>query len=356
MIDWPEDVAAAVRSLVFDELKPTTTTQEPTITVRVVERIACLGPTSRSLGPVDFVDGAVRFRLPVNGLTLGLRADAPDECVVHLGQFETKYGLPKSLYRIANPTAMSTTQAQAYAFVVSVIEPMLLMVGRRTALTHAAALERNGSGVLLTSAGGVGKTTTSMALLRQPGWSFLSDDIALLDSCRGRIRLHPRHSMVYQYNVNGDPALRSSVADRSLLSRVHWAAMSKLPVPQPRRRVAAATLFGADSVASEALIDTVAFLVRGPSGVEPVADPLSRAELVRRSGSILETEFDRHLTLLRLWDATGTSWLSPGDVMERQRRLLARAVERAEVWQVTVPTAGTPEATAQLIAGLSGNG
>lgn len=352
-IHWAEHIEPTIRGLVLDELQPASSTRSETLTVYVVDELDPLGPDVRSLGPVDVTADEVRFHLPVNGLTLVLRSDSPTKCWVHFGSFETKFGLPKPIYRIANPTVMATTEVQAYAFVVSILEPMLLMGCGNTALIHAAGLERDGSALLLTSAGGVGKTTTSMTLLQNKEWSFLSDDIGLLDAEHGIARLHPRRSMVYEYNVKGDPSLQTAVANQSVLSRVHWAAMSKLPLPQPRRRVSAADLFGAESVASAAPIGTVAFLVRGPEGSEPSAQAMDRNELVRRSTAILETEFDRHMTLMRLWDATGASWIAPSAVMERQRELLHAALANAQMWEVVVPTAGSPRATAELVSSLA---
>lgn len=61
--------------------------------------------------------------------------------------------------------------------------------GERVPL-HAAGMERDGIACIVAGTSGAGKTTTALALLRA-GWSYLTDDLAVLDP-EGRIISFPK--------------------------------------------------------------------------------------------------------------------------------------------------------------------
>ena len=54
---------------------------------------------------------------------------------------------------------------------------------------HAAALEKDGRGMLLVAPGGSGKSTLSLGLV-QAGWKYISDDAGLLHKQNERIHVH----------------------------------------------------------------------------------------------------------------------------------------------------------------------
>ena len=56
---------------------------------------------------------------------------------------------------------------------------------------HAAVLSRDGIGLILPGTPGQGKTTTAAALL-QRGWSYLSDEFAMIDPATGLLHAYPK--------------------------------------------------------------------------------------------------------------------------------------------------------------------
>ncbi len=325
----------------------------PELEIEVVPALSELAGPVRSLGNVDASMDEVRLHLPIAGFTMAIRRDEPQRVRVEVGEFATKFGMPHSIFHVANPTFLTSQATQAYLFVVGVLEPLIMMAGTSTAFLHAAAVSHRGRGVLLTSAGGVGKTTTAMELLQRAEWSFLSDDIALLDADAQQIRLHPRKAMVYEYNVADDADLRRRVTGPGMASALHWRCHSKLPGSQPRRRVGPVELHGSDSVAPEAALDHVFFLVRGERGASFDVQPLSVTDLVDRSRAIIETEFRNHLDLIRLWEATGWSWVSRETMMNDQSARLAKAVGGADLHQLTIPTGADVARSAGIVADLT---
>jgi len=62
---------------------------------------------------------------------------------------------------------------------------------RRYLLLHAASLEKDGRGLILTGESGAGKSTLS-ALLGEAGWRFMGDEFALLEPGSGLLHPFPR--------------------------------------------------------------------------------------------------------------------------------------------------------------------
>lgn len=73
-------------------------------------------------------------------------------------------------------------------------EPVMrtILVRRGLLSFHAAALARNGRAILIMADKGAGKSTLSWALQEQ-GWQLLADDLARVDSARGRWSVLPGH-------------------------------------------------------------------------------------------------------------------------------------------------------------------
>ena len=77
--------------------------------------------------------------------------------------------------------------------------PLMWILGRTRGFTplHASALESERGGILIGGLGGVGKTTTCVALLRRPGVSLVAENLVLTDGefvypCYEPVRLDER--------------------------------------------------------------------------------------------------------------------------------------------------------------------
>ncbi len=96
---------------------------------------------------------------------------------------------------------------------------------RGVLMLHAACVARNGASLLISGAGGAGKTTTSSALLARggPDWRLQGDDYVFLGP-DGRSYSHGTRAHLYLDLVRRFPELaeRLAVAERARL-RVNWA-------------------------------------------------------------------------------------------------------------------------------------
>jgi hypothetical protein len=71
-------------------------------------------------------------------------------------------------------------------------------------LLHAAALEFDGGGLVLSGASGAGKTSLACELARGAAWKFLSDDVAPIDSEEGRLHPFPKALSIRPGLVDSD--------------------------------------------------------------------------------------------------------------------------------------------------------
>tara|TARA_R110002049_G_scaffold242974_1_gene416756 strand:- start:1544 stop:2686 length:1143 start_codon:yes stop_codon:yes gene_type:complete len=155
---------------------------------------------------------------------------------------------------------------------------------------HASSFEKNGYGVALVAAGGVGKTTSMMRLVAHHGWRYLSDDIALVGS-RGELIRTPLRMQVYGYNVKGDNELRKKLLnERSLLDLISWNLRIFRKGPfRTRRRIHAEEIFGSPSVSDRAHCAAIIFMERAQIS-DFVVKRIENSELISKLMHIMPNE------------------------------------------------------------------
>jgi len=149
-------------------------------------------------------------------------------CVPRLGaRLRIIKHFPSFFIRFLSPEFADLPYFRASYFVYNVMLPALqvALLARGATFIHASSIVgREGEGVLFSGWGGSGKTTASSYLyLTNPvAWSFLSDDLAIIDR-KGRIWLNPFPINIFPYNTNTFPRL-AELLDRSMAytERLHW--------------------------------------------------------------------------------------------------------------------------------------
>jgi hypothetical protein len=157
---------------------------------------------------------------------------------------------------------------------------------------HAAALARDGHGVLCPAQSGQGKTTITLSLLRH-GWAALSDDAVLLRATDHRVRAH---------TFRGPLCVDPEAADHfSELDGPHWppslsdASKWKVEVDQLYPGQSA-------SVCTPRLLVLPTIADAPTSRVEPIGPKPALEQLLRQGAFFLSSRpevADRHLTVLR---------------------------------------------------------
>lgn len=148
---------------------------------------------------------------------------------------------------------------------------------------HCSAVAKNGSGMILIAPSHTGKTTTAWKLVSQHGFSFLAEDIAVID---GR----SVHGAAFTGTGLPAPFPPEQVAPLDRVRRAFfplWLKQSLAQQIDPAR------------IVTEAPIDYVVFLQRGDAGVSDV-DPVAASDLLLRNNR-LEFKYLGSPHLVRSW-------------------------------------------------------
>jgi hypothetical protein len=96
-------------------------------------------------------------------------------------------------------------------------------------LVHSSAFQSpNGKTFLIGGTGGIGKTSLELFLCRNKNFSFIADDISIID---GNSKVYPNLSFpkIYGYNVFQKGDLKKVLlSDRTLMNKLHWKLSIKL--------------------------------------------------------------------------------------------------------------------------------
>lgn len=101
---------------------------------------------------------------------------------------------------------------------------------KNRSIIHASTMKHldNGRCIMIGGTGGVGKTSLELSLCRDHGYSFISDDIAILDRERN---VYPNlsHPKIYAYNVRGNKQLERDIFKRrGFIDRLQWNTLRRL--------------------------------------------------------------------------------------------------------------------------------
>jgi hypothetical protein len=157
---------------------------------------------------------------------------------------------------------------------------------------HSSAVTKASRTAALMAWGGSGKTSAMLELVRHHGWSFLADDLTVMDES-GCISRSPQRLQLSALNIQGDEALRKRVlARRDPLDRFQWYARKRLRGPgRVRRRMHAFEVFGGDAVADEGQL-TDAFFLRRVDRARFESTDISADHTAALCAQVLHAELD----------------------------------------------------------------
>lgn len=138
----------------------------------------------------------------------------------------------------------------------------------RHLLLHAAALTRNGIGVMLPGGPGFGKTTLAAALTAR-GWKYASDEFAMIDDRHGMLVPYPKALSIKAGSFELLRADDVPVESAACFDRADKGAIRLMP----------ARAFRNDAIASTSRIGLVVFPTLEP-GCDPIVTPMTQAEAV----------------------------------------------------------------------------
>jgi hypothetical protein len=285
-------------------------------------------------------------RLPPSGLRVTLK---PDDHGRRHRWFST-------LYRARDWNFLSSEETHAKNFMYGVFDYLThvaqLELGQ--SYIHASSLARDGEGTAIVAWGGIGKTSAALKLITEHGFSFLSDDLGLVDDA-GTIWRTPKRLQVYAYNLEGEERLRSMLLDgRSVLDRASWEWKLQRRGPKGvRRRVTAEELFGAQSVAERAPLKRAFCLERGDVR-DFEAREMTTEDLAHRAAEVVMHEIEPFGLVSRALHSGHHAPILPtqDQVVTATRAVLRRAFADIPVLSIRIPLSTTPTTLANYLLSL----
>lgn len=230
----------------------------------------------------------------------------------------------------------------------------LLHADRMSFIHGAAMADQAGRGLLISGEGGVGKTSLALELGREHGWSFISDDMVIVDQ-QGMMHLNANHPKLYAYNVVGDPALEEMLLrDDGPLGRLQWRVRKRWP-SHVRREIDPATLY-TGAVATAPL--QWMLIVERADVPEICLKPLDTRETAARSTDILLDELAKVRPAIEDYIASDRAPVAHTWKPDTWTETLSRGIADAQRLLVQVPRSmqAIPyrRAMADVIAGITG--
>ena len=284
--------------------------------------------------------------LPPSGLHVALRPD----------DFGRRHRWFSTLYRARDWNFLSGEETHAKNFMYGVFDYLthIAQLELGQSYIHASSLSRDGEGTAIVAWGGIGKTSAALKLITEHGFSFLSDDLGLVDDAQTIWRT-PKRLQVYAYNLEGEEQLRSMLLDgRSILDRASWEWKLQRRGPKGvRRRVSAEELFGAQSVARSAPLTRIFCLERGDAR-DFEARSITTEELAHRAAEVVMHEIEPFGIVSRALHSGHHAPLLPtqDQVVSATRAVLRRAFDGIPVLSIRIPLSTTPTSLANYLLSL----
>lgn len=284
----------------------------------------------------------------------------------HLGIFGADFNVT-----LGNPIEVEASQLLSlsrHVLYTNVIEALLrfVLVSKGYVLLHSAGLEVDGKATLLSAQTDTGKTSTVINMVRERGWRFISDDMAIIDP-KGIVRTFPKpmtlsfHTMTRAVDVKTlSPRKRVQL---QVQSRVHSKSgrtvgkglgtlnvpimsinsVLQIIVPPPKYHI---TSLLPAQIAAESPIANVFLMERG----EPIQE---RVELDAAVDQLIENTDDAYgfppfSTLAPHFVINGQNY---EQLRARERELLKQAIGNVTIWRLRVRGHEWGELLPRLIQG-----
>lgn len=234
-----------------------------------------------------------------------------------------------------------------------VITVQLALLACDYTLIHAAALEKDGSVLMLPSWGGVGKTATVCRFIREHGWRLLGDDLVIIGENRALPFLKP--FVIYPYHKDLFPELFKSGENHtvknlklsSLMSRM-IPGVKRMLRPFPRMlaylrkhnpqsmRVSPHKIFSPEQISQGGVPTRMVWLERSmKDSVE--CGSITASALASKAVTVSCVELFA-AKLESVYHMCGCGMLTYDETFEKMRRIIISTAENAECGLIEIPT------------------
>ena len=153
---------------------------------------------------------------------------------------------------------------------------------------HAAAISSQSKCLLLAGTGGVGKSSGLLSIYDNPAFSFMADDIAIIDDSGG-VYGNMAWPKIYGYNCKNSQIKKKLLGDRNNIDKLNFYIRNRINPSLARRKIRPNLLFKSTESGRKPLTNLV-YLFR--QDVEEISiDNLDPCNAAKLSCSVMEAEY-----------------------------------------------------------------
>lgn len=284
---------------------------------------------------------------------------------------EDRTGLPKVFFYLTVPMdrMLNKLKGMQYThpyeeigqiFHEGVLQPSLfLYFSQNISLIHGSSvISPSGKTITFGGTGGVGKTSLELELILNKDYSFIADDISILDN-KGYLLPNFNLPKIYGYNLLGYRQIEKKLFEnKTNLDKLWWNVQKKLKAPNRYRRRADIDSFYSGRKAAESKFNRYIILYRS-NVPDPVRTQLTAKEAARMNTSVMYTELARLFNTLKLHEYNRIKdGLDPlfsfENLMAQSEKNLCKTLEKIECDLLQVPMDFTAMDVKEKIPGLLG--
>jgi len=278
------------------------------------------------------------------------RGDPSDEGTFEVTAFcDPRYGsrlFPAVTSRIRKQTDwnyIDPAERVAKNLTYNLLEPFLQirMLNAGQTFMHAGAVANDDGCIIFTGEGGTGKTGTTMRLILDHGFRFMSDDLMVVDDAANAY-MYPKSIQVYAYNIADFEELEERLFEgRGPLDRFNWERFLRNKGEKGvRRRVPPPDLLGEERIGPlRTGIRTVYYLRSVKGGSVRISDA-DVGEMARLSRDVIREE------MRSVFDHIETMEDPPVDLdaaLDRTEELYRKIFSKTECRTIDVPKGTDPK-------------
>ena len=214
------------------------TTQNPDVIVSIVRQMDELPVLSQNPGIHRATDSAIDVSMNGHRIRFGTTKNGSRNVILH---YRSRTGL-RAILRKANSMEFANELEEFEQILYELIlVPSLYFFDDRVPV-HAAAVSHHGATTLIFGTGGVGKSSTLVAMRDSPDHAFVSDDIAVLDG-NSDVYGNMAWPKIYGYNCENTDLESKLLAQRSAANIIHFKVKNHINPKTVRRKIEPDALF-----------------------------------------------------------------------------------------------------------------
>ncbi|OPY70022.1 MAG: hypothetical protein A4E62_01678 [Syntrophorhabdus sp. PtaU1.Bin002] len=223
-----------------------------------------------------------------------------------------------------------------------ILVPATFLFNRERVLVHASCFKKDERTIMIGGTGGMGKTSLEMRFCRDLGYSFVADDICVLDR-EGFVYPNLSFPKIYCYNTFGDKELEIDLLkEYGMLNKLHWGVIKHIRGPSSVRRKANPSEFYTGFESDATRVTDYYILTKCDSIDRVTEEPIPSDRVAQNTRLVIENEYRRFTDHLQRNDIDRIRSGNPprwqvGNMFAEWEKVYANVFERTNCSVLRIP-------------------